>query len=112
MAPVSVAAAVAPRLRASPIERVYSYFTVKSGCVRAFLPADAEMRLPSPAWTSPPTTLSAFSCFRRPQQGETAEDRELKERLELAVERLKDSNSEIVRAALEVLRKDIRESTR
>ena len=41
----------------------------------------------------------------------TAEDRELKERLELAVERLRDAQPEIVRNALELLRKELREAT-
>lgn len=39
------------------------------------------------------------------------EDRELKERLELAVERLREPNPELQRAAMELLRKEIREAT-
>ena len=42
---------------------------------------------------------------------QTTEDRELKERLDLAVERMKDVEPELVRAALELLRKELREST-
>ena len=41
----------------------------------------------------------------------TQEDRELKERLELAVERLGDPQEGVVRAALELLRKELREAT-
>jgi hypothetical protein len=43
---------------------------------------------------------------------QSAEDRALLERLELAVERTGDSDLGIVVAALELLRKEIRESTR
>lgn len=43
---------------------------------------------------------------------QTQEDRDLKERLELAVERCKDPSPEIQRMAIEILRKEIRESTR
>jgi hypothetical protein len=43
---------------------------------------------------------------------ESQEDKDLKERLELSVERLKDANLEVKRLALELLRKEIRESTR
>lgn len=39
------------------------------------------------------------------------EDRELKERLLLALERLRDVEPEIVKAALELLRKELREAT-
>jgi hypothetical protein len=42
---------------------------------------------------------------------QTPEDRELKERLELAVTRLRDPQREIVAAALELLRKELREAT-
>lgn len=41
----------------------------------------------------------------------TAEDRELKERLELAVERARDPEAGVVTAALELLRKELREAT-
>jgi hypothetical protein len=43
---------------------------------------------------------------------QSAEDKELKERLDLSVERLRDENPEVQKLALELLRKDIRESTR
>jgi hypothetical protein len=43
---------------------------------------------------------------------QTQEDRELKERLELAVDRLKDPNAEVQKLAMELLKKEIRESTR
>jgi hypothetical protein len=43
---------------------------------------------------------------------QSAEDRELKERLTLAVERLRDTDPEVQRLALELLRKEVRESTR
>lgn len=43
---------------------------------------------------------------------QTQEDRDLMERLDLAVERSSDANPEIQRMAIEVLRKEIRESTR
>lgn len=43
---------------------------------------------------------------------QTQEDRDLKERLDLAVERTSDILPEIQRNAIEVLRKEIRESTR
>ena len=42
----------------------------------------------------------------------STEDIELMEKLELAVERLADPNMEVRRLALELLRKEIRESTR
>lgn len=41
----------------------------------------------------------------------TQEDRELKERLELAVDRISDPQEGVVRAALELLRKELREAT-
>ena len=41
----------------------------------------------------------------------SAEDRELKERLELAVERARDEQEGIVAAALELLRRELREAT-
>ena len=40
------------------------------------------------------------------------EDKDLQERLDLAVERLSDASLEVRRLALELLRKEIRESTR
>ena len=43
---------------------------------------------------------------------ESQEDKDLKERLELSVERLKDPDMGVKRLALELLRKEIRESTR
>ncbi len=43
---------------------------------------------------------------------QSPEDRALKERLELSVERLRESDPDVQRLALELLRKDIRESTR
>jgi hypothetical protein len=46
------------------------------------------------------------------ESSESAEDRELQEKLDLAVERLQDPNMEVRRLALELLRKEIRESTR
>ena len=47
----------------------------------------------------------------RPCAAQSAEDRELNDRLNLAVERLEDIEPELVRAALELLRKELREST-
>ncbi len=49
---------------------------------------------------------------RRLSTAQSAEDKELKERLDLSVERLRDENPEVQALALELLRKDIRESTR
>ena len=43
---------------------------------------------------------------------ESQEDKELQEKLDLAVERLSDPSMEVRRLALELLRKEIRESTR
>ena len=40
------------------------------------------------------------------------EDKDLQEKLDLAVERLEDASMEVRRLALELLRKEIRESTR
>ncbi len=60
-----------------------------------------------------PFPLSPFALFGfPPPAAQSAEDRALKERLELSVERLKDENPEVQKLALELLRKDIRESTR
>ncbi len=62
---------------------------------------------------SAPFALTSFppSALSLPT-AQSAEDRALKERLELSVERLKDENTEVQKLALEMLRKDIRESTR
>jgi hypothetical protein len=43
---------------------------------------------------------------------QSAEDRELQERLELAVERLKDTSTEVQLLALELLRSEVRGATR
>jgi hypothetical protein len=43
---------------------------------------------------------------------QSAEDRALKERLELCVERVSDSDFGVVLAALQMLRKEIKEATR
>jgi hypothetical protein len=75
-----------------------------------------------PHWVQcspPPLSLCLLSlsplspllpAFSPPAQSK--EDIELKERLELAVERLKDADPQVQRLALELLRKEIRESTR
>ena len=63
---------------------------------------------PRPLYNPPPNPEKA-----KEGEGEMSkEDAELKERLELAVERLKDPQLEVRRLALELLRKEIRESTR
>ena len=63
---------------------------------------------PRPLYPPPPNPEK-----KKEGEGElSAEDAELKERLELAVERLKDPQLEVQRLALELLRKEIRESTR
>ena len=46
-----------------------------------------------------------------PSTLQSVEDRELKERLMLAVERLQDPEQELVKAALELIRKELREAT-
>ena len=42
----------------------------------------------------------------------SAEDRELSERLDLSVERLRDTSSDVQRLALELLRSEVRGATR
>ena len=73
-----------------------------------------SLPLPPPP---PPLSRASSSSARAPTfpgpSTQSQEDRELKERLELAVERLGEDGAdvEIVRMALEVLRKEIREAT-
>ncbi len=67
----------------------------------------AATRAPGGARSEAACTLS--HAHSTPQ---TQEDRDLKERLDLAVERTSDILPEIQRNAIEVLRKEIRESTR
>lgn len=45
-------------------------------------------------------------------KGMSAEDEELKARLELAVERLKDPSSDVQRLALELIGRELKSSTR
>ena len=53
----------------------------------------------------------AYAGHHPRARAQSAEDRELKERLLLAVERLRDPVPELVKAALELLRKELREAT-
>ena len=59
-----------------------------------------------------PTSLSLRRLTTLYVHSQSAEDRELSERLDLAVERLRDTNADVQRLALELLRTEVRGATR
>ncbi|RYG45753.1 hypothetical protein EON67_10280 [archaeon] len=56
--------------------------------------------------------VCVYACTRARACLQAPEDRALLERLELAVERISDADPAVVKTALELMRKEIRESTR